>query len=219
MAAEVRHRLREMADRDRLDSRERHLRPRLGGAHEPMRAVPPRAFGSDQRTGHRSQPAVERELADGGVPGEAADRDLAGSGDERQRDRQVEARPFLPQVGRREVHDDAVARPVELGRFDPAPHSLLGFLARPVGQADDRELRSAELDVRLDLDPPGLETDESMSDCARDHVVMIDNQSERKVSQLCAGFREGLPYARRATSTSSKYSPARRPVRRFTCRR
>jgi hypothetical protein len=66
--------------------------------------------------------------------------------------------------------------------------------------------------VRLDFDPAWIETDERVRDRAGEHVVTLGGE----VRRVCA---ESVPnHARRATSTSSKYSPARRPVRRFTCR-
>ena len=68
------------------------------------------------------------------------------------------------------------------------------------------------LEVRLDLDPAWIEADEGVGDGAREHVATLG----RNVPTCLCRLRN--TYARRATSTSSKYSPARRPVRRLTCR-
>jgi hypothetical protein len=145
------------------------------------------------------------------VPLELGARDLAGRGEHRERDREVEARTLLAQCGWREVDGDPAFRPLALGRAHTAADAFLRFLARPVGEPDDRERRQRALEVGLDLDATSFESDESMRDSAREHVVTLGRRSRSFVSdvcQLCADLR--------ATSTSSKYSPARRPVRRFT---
>jgi hypothetical protein len=46
---------------------------------------------------------------------------------------------------------------------------MLGFLARSIDKPDDCEPRDAWLHMRLDLNLPRLETDESMSDRACEH--------------------------------------------------
>ena len=46
---------------------------------------------------------------------------------------------------------------------DAAPDAVLGLLAGPVGEPDDRERgQLARADVRLHLDPPRLEADEGV---------------------------------------------------------
>ena len=97
-------------------------------------------------------------------------------GEDRKRDRQVEARALLPQAGRREVDGDPPHREHELGRGDPAAHPFLCLLARAVGEADDRERRPGELQVRLDLDPARIETDERMGDRAGEHVATLGGE-------------------------------------------
>src|SRR5204862_546870 len=87
----------------------------------------------------------------------------AGRGN-RERDRQVEAGALLPQLGRREIDGDAAVGELQLGRGYPAPHALARFLARTVGEPDDREARQAVANVRLDVDAPRLEADQSMSE-------------------------------------------------------
>ncbi len=61
-AAQVGARLGEVLDRDRLDSRKSSLRRGLGRADEPGEAGPPRRLGGDERAGHGTNPAVQREL-------------------------------------------------------------------------------------------------------------------------------------------------------------
>ena len=48
---------------------------------------------------------------------------------------------------------------------------MLGFLARAVREADDRESGYPVLQVRLDLDAAGLEADERMRESAREHPL------------------------------------------------
>ena len=103
-------------------------------------------------------------------------------------------------------------RPLELGRGDAAANPLLRLLASTVGKPDDRERRHAPLEVGLDLDATRIEADESVSDRSGEHVATLGDTIVR-VCDDCVTIQ-----ARRATRTSSKYSPARRPVRRFTWR-
>jgi hypothetical protein len=109
------------------------------------------------------------------VTDERIGRHLPRGRQHRQRDREVEARPFLAQLGRSEIDRDPPQRPLELGRGDPASHPLLGLLAGTVGQPDDRERRQPALEVRLDLDPARVEPDQGMGDRACEHVVTIGN--------------------------------------------
>ena len=97
-------------------------------------------------------------------------RQLTRRSEDCERNRQVVARAFLPQPGRGEVDGDAARRELELGRGDPAAHTLARLGARAVGQADDDERRQAGLDVGLDLDPPRLEPDKGMGDGACEHA-------------------------------------------------
>ena len=46
---------------------------------------------------------------------------------------------------------------------------MLGLGAGPVGEPDDREAGQAAVDVRLHLDAPRLDADESVGDGAREH--------------------------------------------------
>ena len=88
-----------------------------------------------------------------------------------ERDRHVEARALLAEIRRRQVDGDSPPGPVELGRLDSAANALLRLLAGAVGETDDRERRGAALEMRLDLDPPRLEPDESVGDRACEHLL------------------------------------------------
>src|SRR5207248_10018343 len=66
-----------------------------------------------------------------------------------------------------------LARPVQLGGPDAAAHALLGLLARPVDETDERERRQATLGVRLRLDPARFEADEGKRDPACKHASTL----------------------------------------------
>ena len=100
----------------------------------------------------RTQAPSSAELADGGQrprpSGRPATCPVASR--KRQRDRQVERRALLAQVGRREVHGDA-PRGELVGRVDDrGAHPLPALLHRGVGQSDDAEGRRGGHDVGLD---------------------------------------------------------------------
>ena len=63
-ATHVGGRLREMANRDRLDAGQRGLRRRRGRAQQTHEARPSRRLGHGEHAADRSQPPVEAELAD-----------------------------------------------------------------------------------------------------------------------------------------------------------
>ena len=58
---------------------------------------------------------------------------------------------------------------------DARSHACLRLLARAISQADDGERRQPALDVRLDLDAAGIDTDERMRDSASEHVATLDD--------------------------------------------
>ena len=64
---------------------------------------------------------------------------------------------------------------------------MLRFGAGPVGEPDDREARQPAFDVRLDLDPPGLEPDKGVSDRAREHSFDTTDRPVTGVSRIRAG--------------------------------
>ncbi len=99
-AAEVGDRLGEVAHRHCLDAAQLRLAGRLGGAQNPLEPGTPRALGDGERAAHGPDPAVEGQLADRRVLGEPLDRKLPGRRQHRQRDREVEARSFLPETRR-----------------------------------------------------------------------------------------------------------------------
>jgi len=124
-------------------------------------------------------PAPER-----GCPIETPQWQLPRRREDRERDRQVEARSLLAQLRRSEVHRDPAERPLELGAVDPGADALLRLLAGAVGKPDDRESRHAALEVRLDLDAPWLEAYEGIADGASEHTATLATALRRN----CTGM-------------------------------
>ena len=173
LAAQVGGSLGEMVERHRLDAGESRLGRGARRAQDPGQAGPARRLRKGDRATDRPQPPVEGKLADSGVLGQPVARDLPGGGEDRERDREIEARALLAQAGRREVDGDPALRPLELRRGDSAAHALLRLLAGAVGEPDDRERGHSALEVRLDLDPTCVEPDERMRDGPRQHVPRL----------------------------------------------
>ena len=169
LSAEVRSRVGQMPHGHRLDSGQCRLRGRARRAQDARQPRTPRRLRQSENTPDRPEPSVQRELAYGGMLGEALARDLPGGGEDRQSDREVEPGALLPQARGSEIDRDSPQRPFELRRGDSAPHALLRLRARAVGKTDDREGGNAALQVGLDLDATGVETDERMRDGAREH--------------------------------------------------
>ena len=171
---EVADSLRQMPHADCLDACERSLLGRVDMTQDAGETRPRRTFGSCDRPGDRADPAVQPQLSDACVLLEALARDLRRRGEHRQRDREIEPRPFLSQRRRREIDRDRALRPFEQRRVDPAPNAMLRLLARTVGEPDDRERREiARAEVCLDLDTPRLEADERERDGAAEHASTV----------------------------------------------
>jgi hypothetical protein len=172
-------------ERHRFDARERNFGPGFRRTHEATRPVSFCTLGGHEQARDGTEAAVEGKLTHGGVAGETACRDLMGRLEQGEGDRQVEAGALLPQVGRGEVdRDPAVVRPEELSRGDSASDSLLRLLAGAVGEPDDGERGDTALEMSLYLDAPRVETDKSVSNGSRQHVVIIDNRDPAFVTTL-----------------------------------
>jgi hypothetical protein len=169
-----------MPNRHCRDTGERCLARGVGRAKETLDAEAARSFGDREDAANPAQPAVERELTHRSRAFESAARHLLGRGEQRQRDGQVEPGTLLAELRGRKVHRDAPLRKVQLGSGDPAAHTLSSFLARAIGQTDDREPRNSVADVRLDVDAPRLETDKRMRDRACKHASTLRPKPLRK---------------------------------------
>jgi len=172
LAAEVRDDLGQVANGNRLDARKCRLGCRFCRADQSSQPSASSSFGDRERAGHGPDSPVEGELTYRCVLREAFWRELTRRGENRERDRQIEARPLFPQGSRSKVDGDpSIERPFERRGHDPAPDSVFGLLAGSIGEPDDREPGDAWLQVRLDFHLPRLETYESMSDRACEHTA------------------------------------------------
>jgi len=70
----------------------------------------------------------------------------------RQRERQIEARPFFANVCRRQIDEKFSGRKGEAGIEDRGSDSLASFPESPVGEADDHKCRRPRSRIRLDTD-------------------------------------------------------------------
>ena len=177
LAPQVRDRVGEMPHGNRLDPGQSRLGRRARGAEHPRQAGLECGLCQRKDSADRPQSPVQSQLADGRVLRKRVPRNLPRRGQNRECDRQVERRALLPQRGGREVDRDPPERPLQLGRGDPAPDAMLGLLARAVRETDDREPGHAVLQVRLDLDATGLESDKRMRESAREHPLHARHQT------------------------------------------
>jgi len=157
LPAKIGDRLGEVPHSDGLNAGKRGLGTGIVRTQEPLDARAARALCYGKHASDPPEPSVKGELPAGGVLSEAVAGDLPGCGEERERDRQVECGALLLQVGGSQVDRRFVPRPLELGRFDAAPHAQLRLLAGAIGESDEGERRNAALHVRLDLDASWLE--------------------------------------------------------------
>jgi hypothetical protein len=159
-----------MANRDRLDAGQRGLGSRRGRAQQAFEARPSSRLGHGEHTADRPQPPVEAQLADRRMSSQAIARQLSGGRENRQRNRQVEARALLAQAGRRQVDGDPPHRPLQLRGRDAAAHAVLGLLTGAVREPDDREPGHSALEMSLDVDPPRLEAHDRVGDGSCQHA-------------------------------------------------
>ena len=109
LAAQIRDRLGEVTHPDRLDAGQRRLGARVVRTDDPLELRASRSFGHREHAADPPQTPVERELAARRVLGEPVARNLVRRGEDRERDRQVEAGALLLQLRRREVDGDATS--------------------------------------------------------------------------------------------------------------
>ena len=107
---------------------------------------------SGERTSHGTQLPGERQLTDELNIIQCCDRDLAGSGENAECDRQIETPAFLGQIGGREVDGNAARGKLELGGEQRAAHPVAAFFHLGLGQADDGQTRQTVGQMHLDRD-------------------------------------------------------------------
>ena len=153
---------------------ERRLRGARTRADECLETDPPRRLGRDQRTVHRPQPPVERELAEHEHLARALARELVAGSQDRHRHRKVVPGPELGHVAGSEVDDDAPLRPPQLARDHARAHALARLGDRAIGQADDdRRAVLAPAHTGLDLHELALDPDRRLAVGGRDHGARL----------------------------------------------
>jgi hypothetical protein len=146
---------------------------------EPAHPLLPRGLRDRERAPATAQPAAERELTEDDDLGERVLRDLAARREHGERDRQVEARAALAQVGGREVGDDAPHRELEAAVEQRGADTLAGLADGGVAEPDDAEGRQPLAHVDLDghgtgveaVDGEGVDTGEHEGDRRRRSVT------------------------------------------------
>ena len=178
-----------------------------GGQMRRVKPCPPRRLRRHERSGHRANATVQRELAEGGVLGEPLSRNLMRGRENRQCNGKIEARALLPQTRGSEVDRDAPERPFQLGARDSAPYALLRLLACLVRQADDGEAGHAALEVGLHLDRARFEPDKGM--------VVARASTSRSYAARALGWRaDGAETVADGDKSHVKESSARQPGHR-----
>ena len=128
--------------------------------------------------------------------------DLTGGAEDRRRDRQVESRARLAQIGRREVRGDPLQRELEARVDDCRPDALARLPHRGVRQSDERERRQAAMDVDLDVDGEGVDAVER--ECSR---------PGEHATKLGAADARVAPSMRRLRTEVRRFSPLSRGAR------
>ena len=114
--------------------------------------------GQRQHAFHRTNAAVEPELADEEKAVEDFQRRLLCRSEHGDGDRQIEGRAFFFDRGRRQIDDDASWRNIKALVFHRRADALLALFDRGVRQSDDLPGRHAAAGIDLNLDGVGSKT-------------------------------------------------------------
>ena len=154
---------------------QRGLRRVAGREHEAAHAAPVQALRQGERSGDRSQAAVEPQLADGRQrpAAVAAVAHLPGREQERERDGQVERRPLLADVRRGQIDRDAPRGELVRRVDDRGAHPLATLLHGRVGQTDDAERRRRRHHVGLHHHRVALEAAQGLTGDSREHAASL----------------------------------------------
>ena len=123
-------------------------RPGLRPAPRPVSLCDGERDDHGQQTGHGSQFAPQRELAED-RPGTVGP-DLLGADEDSEGYREIQRSPALPKVSRGKVHGDTPGRVLVTAVSDRATDALSGFLQSRVRETDDGEPGQARGNVNLD---------------------------------------------------------------------
>ncbi len=127
------------------------------GNEDGLLAAPPRFERDGQHAFHRAHRAIQRQLADEAEFLERRAIQLFADRDHAERDRQIEARSFLLNVGRREIDRRSSARPEITAVADRRRDAVAALLHGGVGQPNDDDVRIASGAVDLDFDFIGID--------------------------------------------------------------
>jgi len=133
--------------------------------------------------------------------------------DHSKRNWQIEARPLLSNVSRREIHRRASARPVISAVRNRSGDAILTFLHRRIGQSDDHDGRQSAGRVHLDLDFVGINAKDGGRINFREHLgrgwqrkfrgkrgKSSQIKSDRKIGPI-EGKEKQMPNAEHSTLT------------------
>jgi hypothetical protein len=121
---------------------------------------PPRFERDRQHALDRAHRAIERELADKTETVEWVALDFFRGRDHAEGDRQIEARTFLFDIGRREIDRGAPARPKIAAVADRGRDPIAAFFHCRIRQSHDHDVRIAVRGVNLDLDFVSIDTED-----------------------------------------------------------
>ena len=108
--------------------------------------------GDRKHAARRLDRAVQRQFAEDQHVVDVAPADDAGGGENAERDREIERRAGLADVGGRQIDRDPVLGELEAGIPYGAPDAIAALANARVRQAHDSESRQAERDVDFDVD-------------------------------------------------------------------
>ncbi len=159
----------------------------------------------EQHARRGRDPPVEPEFADRDIVGKGLGIDDAHRAEQRQRDRQVEMRTLLGQIGGRQVDDDPLGRQRQPDRAERAAHPLATFGDGFIRQPDDEEVGQAGQQLHLHLDRARLQPEKRHGRDDRDHrtpcflapadtVIAAARLSSREVGRIGKQFALSLPH-------------------------
>ena len=120
--------------------------------HERLESRGARGKRHRQRAAHRAHRPFEPQLPQHRDAAQPLRRHLVGRGEDAERDRQIESRPGLWNVGGCEVDGDALQGEVEAGIRERRGDAVASFFYRTLRQPHRDERRQAARDVGLDVD-------------------------------------------------------------------
>ena len=168
---------------------------RLGGAvqrqHQACRGLAPgQGQAGGQGPAHRAQLAGQRQLTRELPAVEPCRIDLPAGGQDAQGDGQVEAAGILGQVGRRQVHGDAlVGRKFQAAVDDGAAHALAGFLDLHVGQPHQGQAGQAVGQMHFHGDGGRLQPQKGTTlDASQAHGAVLPQKVHKKAAHTTAGL-------------------------------